>query len=300
MQRILVPGKTGQVGWELQSALAPLGTVIGLDRSQMDLANPDSVRRAIRDANPGIIVNAAGYTIVDKAESEPELAMRVNGDAPGIMAEEAKRLGAILIHYSTDYVFDGKLDRPYVEEDATNPVNMYGVTKLAGEKAIEAVGGQYLILRASWVYANRGSNFVLTILRLAREKPVLTVVNDQTGSPTWAHALAEATASLLRRKELIASHSGTYHLSAAGHPSRYEFAKDIIRLMRDASGQTDGWAAIKAITTDEYPKLPAERPLNPVTSKDKLKRTFGIEMAHWEQQLRSCLATLAGAGAARK
>ena len=136
MLRILIPGKTGQVGWELQSALAPLGTVIALDRKQMDLSNPDSVRRAIREAKPGIIVNAAGYTIVDKAEAEPELAMRVNGDAPGIMAEEAKRLNAILIHYSTDYVFDGKLDRPYTEEDATNPVNRYGMTKLAGEKAI--------------------------------------------------------------------------------------------------------------------------------------------------------------------
>ena len=294
MLRILVPGKTGQVGWELQSALAPLGTVIALDRKQMDLSNPDSVRRAIRDAKPEIIVNAAGYTTVDKAEAEPELAMKVNGDAPGIMAEEAKRLNAIFIHYSTDYVYDGKLDRPYTEEDATNPVNRYGMTKLAGERAIEAVGGKYLILRASWVYANRGSNFVLTILRLAREKPKLTVVSDRTGSPTWARALAEATASLLRRKELIAGHSGIYHLSAAGHPSRYEFASDIVRLMRDASGQTDGWAAIEAVSSDDYPKLPAERPPNPVTSKDKIKRVFGIEMAHWEAQLRAFLAQQAG------
>ena len=169
----------------------------------MDLADPDSIRRAIRDARPEIIVNAAAYTKVDKAESEPDLAMQVNGVAPGIMAEEAKRLGAILVHYSTDYVFDGELDRPYVEDDPPNPVNAYGKTKLAGERAIEAVGGRHLILRTSWVYSARGSNFVLTVLRLAREKPELAMVDDQTGSPTWARALAEATAELLRRKELV-------------------------------------------------------------------------------------------------
>ena len=241
MVRILIPGRTGQVGWELQSALAPLGTVIALDRSRMDLANPDSIRRAIRDANPEIIVNAAAYTHVDKAESEPDLAMQVNGVAPGIMAEEAKRLGAILVHYSTDYVFDGEFDRPYVEDDKPNPVNAYGKSKLAGELAVAAVGGRYLILRSSWVYSARGSNFVLTVLRLAREKPELAMVDDQTGSPTWARALAEATADLLRRKDRILGHSGVYHLAASGHASRYEFANEIIRIMRDVSGQPGGW-----------------------------------------------------------
>lgn len=294
MLRILVPGKTGQVGWELQSALAPLGTVIALDRQQMDLSNPDSVRRAIRDAKPGIIVNAAGYTAVDKAETEPELAMKINGVAPGIMAEEAKRLGAILIHYSTDYVFDGKLDRLYTEEDAANPVNQYGLSKLAGERAVEAVGGNYLILRASWVYSGRGSNFVLTILRLAREKAELSVVDDQTGSPSWARSLAQATADLLRRPDLIRGYSGTYHFSAAGNASRYEFAQEIIRIARDTSGETGSWAKIRPIGVDQYlPRLPARRPLNPITSKDKVKRTFGIEMPHWESQLRFFLTGFA-------
>jgi dTDP-4-dehydrorhamnose reductase len=288
MQRILVPGKTGQVGWELQSALAPLGTVIALDPDQMDLAKPDSIRHAIRDAKPEIIVNAAGYTFVDKAESEPELAMQVNGVAPGVMAEEAKRLGAILIHYSTDYVFDGELDRPYSEDDPPNPVNAYGKTKLAGERAIEAVGGHYLILRSSWIYSARGSNFVLTVLRLAREKPELTMVDDQTGSPTWARALAKATAELLRRKELITRHSGVYHLAAGGHTSRYEFTRAIIDIMKEASGIPNGWASVKPTTSDQFP-LPARRPRRPVMSIEKIKRVFGIEMPRWDEQIRSFL-----------
>ena len=292
MTRILVPGKSGQVGWELRSALVPLGTVIALDRSQMDLTDADSICKAIRRIKPDIIVNAAGYTIVDKAESEPDLAMQVNGVAPGVMAEEAKRLGAILIHYSTDYVFDGELNRPYVEDDAPNPVNTYGKTKLEGERAIEAVGGQYLILRASWVYSARGTNFVLTMLRLARERKELKVVDDQTGSPTWARALAEATAELLRRRELIAGHTGIYHLSASGECSRYDFTKAIIRTMGEISGTVTGWAEVRPITSDQYP-LPARRPHNPVTSKGKTSRIFGVEMPTWEAQLRSFLHELA-------
>ncbi|MBI2294729.1 MAG: dTDP-4-dehydrorhamnose reductase [Betaproteobacteria bacterium] len=294
MTRILVAGKTGQVGSELRIALAPLGTLIHLDRRQMDLCNPDSMRDAIRNAKPDIILNAAGYTTVDKAESEPDLAMQVNGIAPGIMAEEAKRAGALLVHYSTDYVYDGELDRLYTEDDAPNPVNAYGRSKLAGERAIQEAGGAHLILRTSWVYSARGTNFVLTILRLAREKPELSVVNDQAGSPTWARALAEATADLLRRKDLILKNTGIYHLSAAGHTSRYEFAKAIIRIMRGVSGVTDGWASVKPITSDRYP-LPAKRPCNPVTNKDKIKRVFGIEMPRWEDQLRAFLAGLSGA-----
>lgn len=289
--RIFVPGKTGQVGSELVTALAPLGTVIALDRSQMDLTNADSIRKAIREAKPGIIVNAAGYTIVDKAESESELAMQVNGIAPGIMAEEAKRIGAILVHYSTDYVFDGERDQPYTEDDAPNPVNIYGKTKLAGERAIEAVGGAYVILRTSWVYSRRGSNFVLTILRLARERKELSVVDDQTGSPTWARALAQSTTELLRRRDLIPSHSGVCHLSATGHTSRYEFARAIIRIMKEVSGVTDGWASVKPIASEQYP-LPARRPRHPVTSTEKAKRVFGVEMPHWEDQLRAFLETV--------
>lgn len=289
--RILVPGRNGQVGWELQAALAPLGTVVALDRSRMNLEDPDSIRRAIRDARPGIIVNAAGFTHVDKAESEPDLAMQVNGVAPGIMAEEAKRLGAVFIHYSTDYVFEGTLDRPYLEDDAPHPVNVYGRTKLAGELAIEAVGGNYLILRASWIYSARGSNFVLTMLRLARERPELPVVTDQTGSPTWARALAQATAALLERTEAIRDHSGIYHLAAAGHTSRHEFAGAIIRAAQQISGVADGWAQVKAITSDQYP-LPAARPRFLVTDRNKVKAVFGIEMTPWHEQLHSCLRDL--------
>lgn len=289
MQRILMPGRTGQVGWELHSALAPLGTVIAPDRRQMDLSDPDSIRHAIREEKPGIIVNAAGYTLVDQAEAEPELAMQVNGVASGVIAEEAKRLGAILIHYSTDYVYDGELERHCVEDDAPNPVNTYGKTKLAGERAITAVGGHYLILRTSWVYSARRTNFVLTILRLAREKPELAVVEDQTGSPSWARALADATAGLLRRKELIPGNSGIYNLAATGHTSRYHFAHSIVRIARELSGEHDGWAPVRPITSSQYP-LPARRPVYPITAKEKIKRVFGIEMPHWEMQLRSFLA----------
>lgn len=293
MSRILLTGRTGQVGWELARALAPLGEVLAPGRGDMDLTNADSIRKTIREAKPEIIVNAAGYTAVDKAESEPDLAMEVNAVAPGIMAREAKRIGALLVHYSTDYVFDGKLDRPYVEEDAPHPVNVYGESKLAGERAIEAVGGAYVILRTSWVYSARGANFVLTILRLAREKKELKVVDDQAGSPTWARALAEATAELLRRRDRIPGHCGIYHLSAAGHTSRYEFAKAIIRVMQEVSGTSESWAGVRPITSDQYP-LPARRPRNPVTNKDKVQRVFGIEMPGWDAQLRSFLAQPAG------
>ena len=295
MTTILVPGKSGQVGWELQTTLAPLGTVIGVDLDQMDLANPNSIRRFIRDTKPGIIVNAAAYTAVDKAESEPDVAMQVNGVAPGIIAEEAKRLGAIFVHYSTDYVFDGELGRPYTEDDAPNPVNTYGKTKLAGERAIEAAGGAHLILRTSGVYSGRGSNFVLTILHLARERAELSVVNDQTGSPTWAQWLAQATAELLRKRDLILHHGGIYHLAAGGHVTRYEFAKAITDTMKNISGKAGGWAKVNPITTDQYP-LPARRPRNPIMSHDKLKRIFGIEIPRWERLLRDCLEPLAARG----
>jgi dTDP-4-dehydrorhamnose reductase len=284
-----MPGRTGQVGWELNRALAALGTVIAPDRSEMDLTRPDSVRNAIRDARPDIIVNAAGYTTVDRAEAEPELAMQVNGLAAGIIAEEAKRLKALLIHYSTDYVYDGTLDRPYVEDDAPHPVNTYGKTKLAAEQAITAAGGEHLILRTSWVYSARRTNFVLAILRLAREKAELGVVEDQTGSPSWARALAQATVELLRRRERIAGHSGIYHMAAASHTSRCDFARSIIRIARELSGGKDGWATVRPITSREYP-LPARRPVHPVTSKEKIKRVFGIELPHWEAQLRAFLA----------
>lgn len=289
---ILLTGKSGQVGSELQSTLAPLGAVTAVDVAQMDLANADSIRRVVRELKPEIIVNAAAYTAVDKAEAEPDLAMQVNGIAPGIFAEEAKRLGAILIHYSTDYVFDGERDSPYVEDDAPNPVNAYGRTKLAGERAIEAVGGQYLILRSSWVYSARGSNFVLTVLRLARERTELSMVTDQSGSPTWARWLAQATAALLRKRDVITHRGGIYHLAATGHATRHEFATAIIDTMKRVSGNSSGWAKLKPITTDQYP-LPAPRPPRPVMQMDKVTRAFGVVPPRWQEQLHNFLQELA-------
>ena len=296
MTTILLTGKTGQVGWELQRALAPLGRLIAPGRAEMDHANPDSIRSAIRNGKPDVIVNAAGYTTVDKAEGEADLVMRVNAVAPGIIAEEARRMGASLVHYSTDYVYDGTLGRPYQEDDAPNPLNVYGSSKLAGERAIQAVGGAHLILRTSWIYSERGSNFVLAVLRLAREKPVLTVVSDQVGSPSWARALAEATADLLREREQIRNRAGVYHLSAAGHTSRHDFAVAIVRMMKEISGVADGWAEIRPVTTDQYPPLPARRPLNPATDKSRVRRVFGVEMPGWESQLRSFLLATGAPG----
>ena len=289
MTTILLTGNTGQVGWELQRTLEPLGRVVALGRDEMDHENPDSIRSAIRRVKPGIIVNAAGYTTVDKAEAEADLVMRINAVAPGIIAEEAKRAGAPLVHYSTDYVYDGQLARPYTEDDAPNPVNTYGKSKLAGDRAIQAVGGAHLILRTSWIYSSRGNNFVLTILRLAREKPELSVINDQIGSPSWARSLAQATTELLRDPERIRSQSGIYHLSAGGETSRYGFATAIVAIMKEIAGPQEKWAEIKSTTTDHYPALPARRPLNPVTDKSRIRRVFGIQMPPWESQLRSFL-----------
>ncbi len=299
MTTILLTGNTGQLGCELQRALAPLGSLVALGRDRMDHGNPDSIRSAIRAAKPDIIVNAAGYTAVDKAESEVSLVTRVNAVAPGIIAEEAKRIGAPLVHYSTDYVYDGTQERPYTEDDTPNPLNTYGKSKLAGERAIQDVGGTYVILRTSWVYSARRSNFVLAILRLAREKQVLSVVNDQVGSPSWARALAESTAELLRRRHLIPGRGGIYHLSADGHTSRYEFAKAIIRIMQGISGAGDGWASVTPVTSDQYPPLPAKRPRNTVTSKERVKKAFGVEMPHWERQLKDFLQQLAVSAARR-
>jgi dTDP-4-dehydrorhamnose reductase len=282
---ILLPGKTGQVGWELQRALAPHGRVVALDRTQMDLNNSDSIRNVIRNIKPGIIVNAAGYTTVDKAEAEPELAMQINAIAPGVMAEEAKRINALLVHYSTDYVFDGTQAEPYVEEDEPNPLNVYGKSKLEGERAITASGCAHLILRSSWIYSARGTNFVLTMLRLARARKELAVVDDQIGSPSWARVLADTTADVLGKVKHPEKESGIYHLSATKSTSRYCFAKKIIEMAQQLSDVKSGWAKVLPTKTESYP-LPAKRPLNAATSKEKMKRVFGIEMADWETELR--------------
>lgn len=279
------------MGWELQHALRPLGHVIALDRAQMDLTQPDTIRKTIRESSPDIIVNAAGYTAVDKAEKESNLAMQVNAVAPGIIAEETNRINAVLVHYSTDYVFDGTHATPYAEEDEPNPVNVYGKSKLAGEQAIAAAGCAYLILRTSWIYSARGTNFVLTMLRLAKERKEIAVVNDQIGSPTAARELANATRELLGKFRSAGEPTGVFHLSASGYASRLEFAKKIVANAKHLSGEKSGWATILATTTEQYP-LPAARPLNAATSKEKIKRVFGISMPSWEHQIQTGLKEL--------
>jgi len=258
----------------------------------MDLADPDSIRRTVREHKPNLIVNAAAYTAVDKAEEEPDLAMAINGAAPGILAEEAKRLGAVMIHYSTDYVFDGTKHEPYTEEDVPNPLNVYGKTKLAGERAIQAVGAPYLIIRTSWVYGMRGKNFLLTILRLAREREELRIVSDQIGAPTWCRMISEASAQIVAQifsRVVPLPHSfndisGIYHLTAAGQTSWYGFAKAILSHYRSSVASLPH---LMPIATVEYP-TPAIRPKNSVLSGDKLNHKFGLSMPHWESSLKFC------------
>lgn len=295
MKKILLTGRNGQVGWELQRTLATLGEVIAVDRLAMDLANPDSIRANIQAIKPDLIVNAAAYTAVDKAESEPELAMAINGVAPGIMAEEAKRLGAGMIHYSTDYVFDGSKTTPYTEEDQPNPINVYGKTKLAGEQAVQAAGGAHLIFRTSWVYGLRGRNFLLTILRLAKERDELRIVDDQFGAPTWSRMIAEATAQVLAQcfspltpnVSLLTEQRGLYHLTAAGQTSWHGFTKAILEGPNSPLASRDA-LKLTPITTPEYP-LPAPRPLYSVLDSSKLKQVSGLALPAWDASLKQCM-----------
>jgi dTDP-4-dehydrorhamnose reductase len=278
--RILLTGGNGQIGWELARSLPPVGEIFASDRVSLDLANPDQIVRKVREVKPDLIVNAAAYTAVDRAESEPALAARINGQAPGILAEEAKRAGAALIHYSTDYVFDGAKAAPYVEADAPNPINVYGKSKLEGERGILASGCRHLILRTSWVYGARGANFLLTMLRLAREREELRVVDDQVGAPTWCRDIAAATAKLAG--ELAAgSIGGLYHLTAGGRTSWYGFAREILQLC----GMT---TRLLAIPSARYPTA-AKRPANSTLSCESLLSRSGIALPEWAASLRSCL-----------
>lgn len=290
MNTILLTGASGQVGWELRNTLAPLGRVIAPGRDELDLTTTEAIRTTIRAAAPAIIVNAAAYTAVDKAESEPALATQVNAVAPAVMAEEARRIGALLVHYSTDYVFDGHKTTPYVEADATHPLSIYGSTKLAGEYAIADSGCRHLILRTSWVYSARRSNFVLTMLKLARERSELAVVADQVGSPTWARALAKSTAALLQSIAAGNAATGLYHLSATGSASRHELVRRMIELARE-SGSGNTWASLRAAKTADFP-LPAARPPYSVLDNGKIHRDFGIAMPSWDTQLREFLGEL--------
>jgi dTDP-4-dehydrorhamnose reductase len=282
---ILVTGSSGQVGQALLASLAGLGEVTALNRAQLDLADLDAVRAVVRSMRPALIINAAAYTAVDQAESEPALALRINGEAPRVLAEEAKKIGAALIHYSTDYVFDGSKAGAWTEDDQPAPLSVYGSSKLAGEQAIAASGAVHLILRTSWVYGLTGKNFLLTMLRLAQTRPELSIVNDQIGAPTWSHTIAEATAQIVRQAALDADylprHSGTYHLSAGGSTSWFGFAEKIFA--HESAGSKP---ALHPITTADYP-LPAKRPHNSVLNTTKFQQTF-CSLPQWDQALAQC------------
>ncbi len=300
--RILITGATGQVGWQLQRTLAPLGEVTALTRTELDLADPDATAKFIRDFSPDIVANAAAYTAVDKAESEPELAQVVNATSPGRIAAELARTGGLLVHFSTDYVFDGTKPGPYTEDDSTGPLNVYGRTKLAGEQAIGASGCAHIILRTSWVYDIRGKNFLRTVLRLARAKKELTMVADQHGTPTWARAIAESTAQITarcaQRRDVSGwGHSGTYHLTASGQTTWAGFAEQILEQFRSLAewpADTGEWGSpllaerVIPITTAQFP-TPARRPQNSVLSNAKLQATFGLQLPDWRTQLQLAL-----------
>ena len=287
--RILITGGGGQLGWELARAFGPMGEVVSFDRAAMDLADADAIRARCREVRPSLLLNAGAYTAVDKAESEPQLAMRINGEAPGILAEEANRLGVPLIHYSTDYVFDGNATTPYREDDVTAPQSVYGRTKLAGERAVTAVAREYLVFRTSWLYGNRRHNFLRTMLRLAQERDELRVAADQTGSPTWVRPVSDTSARCLSATSSamrLNIPSGIYHLTAAGQTSWHGFASALLEATADEPQRA---ARLVAITTADYP-TPARRPAYSVLSLAKLQAATGIMSADWREQLAGCLA----------
>lgn len=292
--RILIVGYAGQVGVELQRSFSGAGHIVCHDRDTVDLAVPEQVSAMVRGAAPDIILNAAAYTAVDRAESEPEAAFAINAKAPGIMAEEARRTGALLVHYSTDYVYDGtKLD-PWIETDKPNPLSVYGSTKLEGDNAIQQASGRYLIFRTSWVYGPHGSNFLLTMLRLAREREILRIVDDQFGAPTSSIELADATRMIV--DGVLAGKygsgrewSGLYHMTCGGSASWCGFAKSIFA---QAGSLLDSKAPqVEPIAARDYP-VPAIRPRNSVLSNEKLFTHFGIRLASWESALDAVLSRL--------
>jgi dTDP-4-dehydrorhamnose reductase len=299
---ILLIGKGGQVGSELAGLLPRLGEVVALGRAELDLSNPEEIRETIRRIRPGLIANAAAHTAVDQAEKEPSLAQAINAEAPEIMAVEGKKIGASLVHYSTDYVFDGTKSTPYLEDDPPNPLSVYGRTKLAGEQAIRSSGVSHLIFRTAWVYAAQGRNFLLTVLRLAAQRDELRIVRDQYGAPTRNVDIAAATIAALKKSgersdggDGFADIGGTYHMTAAGVTTWYDFA---LAILQEASAMpaSSSWLTsalgglplrakrVIAITTAEYP-TPARRPAYSVLSNDKLAQVFGIELPDWQSQL---------------
>ena len=280
---ILVTGTQGQIGFELAQLLAPLGNVVAADRAMLDLADPDAIVAVMRRQEPAVIVNAGAYTAVDRAESEPALASAINARAPGILAEEAKRAAAVLVHFSTDYVFDGARTTPYPEDAPTAPLNVYGETKLEGERAIADAGAKAIVLRTSWVYGLRGKNFLLTMRKLAAERDHLTVVADQIGVPNWSRTLASATARIVATGvSAMAERSGLYHLSSSGEASWYDFARAIL-------GDTSK-ARLLPIATADYP-TPARRPAYGVLATSRFESTFGFALPSWREALADCVAS---------
>ncbi|MCK5002680.1 MAG: dTDP-4-dehydrorhamnose reductase [Gammaproteobacteria bacterium] len=289
--KILLFGRIGQVGWELNRSLQPLGEIVVLDQEDADFSDPESLRDVVREIKPDVIVNAVAYTAVDKAEQEEELVEKINGVASGVLAEEASNINALLVHYSTDYVFDGT-QGPYAETDSPNPLNAYGRTKLAGEQAIQSSACDYLIMRTSWVYASRAHNFLLTILKLAKEREELSIVADQIGSPTSARLIAETTIlciqqAMIERDNGVFS-SGLYHLTSSGSTSWHGFAEQIVEMANQKLDLELKIKQIKAIPTTDYP-TPAQRPMNSQLVVTKLEKKFGLVMPHWKDMLALCV-----------
>lgn len=287
MTDILIIGREGQLGWELQRAMAPWAQVRAVDQPEVNLALPDTYVRLLRQLPQGtVVVNAAAYTAVDRAETEPDMARRINAEAPGILAEECRRSGTLFIHYSTDFVFDGVKRKPYVEEDTPNPLNVYGRTKWAGEQAVCAVNGAHLIFRTAWLYGLRGTNFLLTVRRRATEGRPLRIVNDQVGCPTWARSLAEATVAVLQKlimrngASALLETRGLYHAACQGQTSWYGFAKAFL----------PSTVALQPIPTAEHPTA-ARRPPYSALDCSRLERDFGVQLPRWEEALRACLAS---------
>jgi dTDP-4-dehydrorhamnose reductase len=289
---IVLFGKNGQLGWEFRRILPLLGNVICLDREELDLSDGDAVQRTLNELKPDLIINASAYTDVDRAEKEPELATKINALAPGIAAETSRRLGAVLIHYSTDYVFDGSKDSPYTESDRTNPLNMYGKSKAMGEEHIQQAGDAYLILRTSWVYSMRGNSFVNKVLGWSRKNSTLRVVDDQVSSPTWARMLAEITVLLLAQnqenlREKIRERSGIYHLAGGGYTSRYEWAKHI--LANDPHRSEQIVQSLAPGRSEDFP-TPAIRPLFSALDCTYFEKTFGFQLPPWNSTLELAMA----------
>jgi dTDP-4-dehydrorhamnose reductase len=284
---LLLLGNSGQLGWELQRTLQPLGVVVTHDYPEVNMADGTSIRKIVQECRPGVIVNATAYTAVDKAESEPDLAEAINGTGPCVLAEEARKLNAVLIHYSTDYIFDGKKGSPYKETDLPQPVNVYGESKLAGEQAIQSAGGYYLIFRTAWVYSLRRESFVSKVLGWARTNDTLRVVDDQVSNPTWARMLAEVTAQVLARGPgYLQDRTGLYHLAGGGHASRYNWAREILRL--DPRKQEQRVKQLLPASTMDFP-TPAQRPLFSALDCQKFEQTFDLRLPFWEAALELAL-----------